>query len=439
MVDWDAAKQVGLIIDSGSGFVFLAFGLWVARLRPRSTMSILFAVFAISFGIERAYVNILDYVERDYTNGALVVMNGLTLIVTASLILLGFHFPRRAVKPKAVWWAMATPMAVVFCFGITYAIIQWDDMVAQTSARGLNPYIGATYTILFDVREAAWAGLVAVLGVRWASLAAVDQRQVAATGAALMLPIAGSAAFGMHALNAPGETVIFDAWGPLLPLLVPYCAFVWLAYARTAVGARHARNVALTGLGWMTIVAILLTLLPAPIEVLQDLGMLGLGRILAVSVFAYAVFHHHLFNIDVKVKFGIRQSTVAAIFVATFFVVSELVASVLSARMGAALGILTTGALVFAIAPLQRFGERVANHAFPGVKPISERDHGERLAMYTDLVEAAWSDGHLTPSEARVLETARSQLGIAAEDVLRIERGVHAQTGTAGPRPGTAA
>lgn len=151
---------------------------------------------------------------------------------------------------------------------------------------------------------------------------------------------------------------------------------------------------------------------------------LAISYVVATSILLYGILKTHLFDIDVKIKFTIKQSTVAAAFIGLFFVVSEGAQAFFSGRAGTYLGIVAAGALVFAIAPLQRFAERVANTAMPNVRPLGEMPADERASMYRELVRSAWADGSLTMDERRMLATARERLGLGDEEAVRLERDV---------------
>lgn len=139
---------------------------------------------------------------------------------------------------------------------------------------------------------------------------------------------------------------------------------------------------------------------------------------------AYAILRHQLFDIDVRIKWTLKQSTVAAVFIGLFFVVSESAAQFFSERVGTYLGIVAAGTLVFVIAPLQHFAQRVADRAMPGVKPVGERTDDERLMLYREQLGAAYADGAVNASERALLEHLRARLGIDAEAAMRVETAV---------------
>ncbi|HLE97159.1 MAG TPA: hypothetical protein VI997_07305 [Candidatus Thermoplasmatota archaeon] len=150
----------------------------------------------------------------------------------------------------------------------------------------------------------------------------------------------------------------------------------------------------------------------------------GVATLCFVALMAYGALRTRLLDLDFRIKVTIRQSTLAAAFIAVFFVVEQLAASFLSTRVGTALGIVAAGALVFALAPLQRIAQRVADAAMPGVKAPGDMTGAERHALYRDQVHTAWADGTLTKDERVLLERLRERLGIASDEANRIEREV---------------
>lgn len=142
----------------------------------------------------------------------------------------------------------------------------------------------------------------------------------------------------------------------------------------------------------------------------------------------YALVRHQVFGVDLKVRFAVRQSTLAAVFLAVFFVVSEGAAAAFEDWSGSVyLGIGAAALLLFAIAPLQRLADRVAGAAVPGVRPVDELDRAERLAIYRDQVRFAWADQALSQDERAMLARLRERLGLSAEDAMAVEERVLAR------------
>ncbi|HEV8359873.1 MAG TPA: hypothetical protein VGR28_05380, partial [Candidatus Thermoplasmatota archaeon] len=210
-------------------------------------------------------------------------------------------------------------------------------------------------------------------------------------------------------------------------LILGVLAVLWLRIARAGGGApaRSARDVAWLALGLPLLGAILEVWLegvvgpwPAPLNA----GPLGLSRTIAVLILAYAMLRHQLLDIDVKVRWTIQQSTIAAAFIGVFFVVSESAQTLLAGSVGPYLGIAAAGLLLFAMAPLQRAAERVAGAAVPHAR--RQLPPEERAALYRDTARMAWADGRLTPDERRLLDGLRERLGLSADEASRLEREV---------------
>ncbi|MBW3581782.1 MAG: hypothetical protein KY455_01670, partial [Euryarchaeota archaeon] len=121
------------------------------------------------------------------------------------------------------------------------------------------------------------------------------------------------------------------------------------------------------------------------------------------------------------VKWMIDRGTLAAVFIAVFFVVTVVAENYLTDRYGWAFGGIGAGLLLFALAPLQRLADRVADAAMPGVKPVGQMTVDERLALYAAQLRAAYHDGHVDAGERRMLESLRQNLSIDAETAMRAE------------------
>jgi hypothetical protein len=236
----------------------------------------------------------------------------------------------------------------------------------------------------------------------------------------------------------PGPT--FASAGPGIPVLFALLVISYLLgllatllarrSARAPLARRQATVLALAfgarDLTWglvyaLGFVAILLGGFAPAESLLIPLLMSG-GLVLYVCLTAYGVASTHLFDIDLRVKWTLERGTVAALFVAVFFMVSEGAAAILSEQLGALIGILATGALVFAIAPLQRAAERLANQAMPSVQDTAEYKNYRKLQVYGEAVADAMRDSPITPVQRVVLNRLRQQLALDEEEAATLEQ-----------------
>jgi hypothetical protein len=107
---------------------------------------------------------------------------------------------------------------------------------------------------------------------------------------------------------------------------------------------------------------------------------------LAVPLIAYGILRTQLFDIDLRIRWTIKQSTVAAVFVAVFYLVSEGADRLFESEFGDIAGLLASALVVFFLVPLQRFVERVAGAAMPNTENTPEYTMFRKLQVY----EAAW-------------------------------------------------
>jgi len=146
-----------------------------------------------------------------------------------------------------------------------------------------------------------------------------------------------------------------------------------------------------------------------------------LAVIIYVPLVAYGVLRVQLFDVDLRIKRTLKRGTVAAAFVATFFVVSEFANNYLSSRFGAILGILGTGVLMFFLEPIQRAAERVSNAAMPNTVDTPEYEAFRKLQVYDSALRAALEDGHISARQRRVLDSMVKSMGIDQKIAQRME------------------
>ncbi len=145
------------------------------------------------------------------------------------------------------------------------------------------------------------------------------------------------------------------------------------------------------------------------------------GTLFAVPLIAYGILRAHLFDIDLHIRWTIKQSTLAAAFVAIMFLLSEGADRLLSAELGNFAGLLAAALVVFFLAPLQRFAERVASVAMPNTQNTPEYTAFRKMQVYEEAVAEAHYEGGISQKERALLVRLRDSLGISASDAEAIE------------------
>jgi hypothetical protein len=148
----------------------------------------------------------------------------------------------------------------------------------------------------------------------------------------------------------------------------------------------------------------------------------ALGTLLAVPLIAYGILRTQLFDIDLRIRWTIKQSTLAAAVVSIMFVLSEGAERLLSSTLGDFTGLWAAGIVVFFLAPLQRFAERVATVAMPNTRNTPEYAAYRKLQVYEAAVAEAMQEGGISPKERALLVRLRDSLGVSPADADALER-----------------
>jgi hypothetical protein len=145
------------------------------------------------------------------------------------------------------------------------------------------------------------------------------------------------------------------------------------------------------------------------------------GTLFYVPLITYGILRAHLFDIDLRIRWTIKQSTVASVFVAIFYLASEGANRFLSSELGNIAGLLAAALVIFFLAPLQRFADRVASAAMPNTRNTAEYTMFRKMQVYEAAVAEARYEGGITAKERALLHRLRDSLGISAVDAESIE------------------
>ena len=147
-----------------------------------------------------------------------------------------------------------------------------------------------------------------------------------------------------------------------------------------------------------------------------------------VLLLSYGILKVQLFDIDLRIKRGIRRSTVAAVFVVVFLIVEQFVQNYFTGQFGLLLGAVAAGLMLFGIGHIRHFAEALANGAMPEVSATPEYVAYRKLEVYRAAFEGLYSDAILSDKERATLDRLRIKLGIQPGDALAIEQEVRRET-----------
>jgi hypothetical protein len=140
-----------------------------------------------------------------------------------------------------------------------------------------------------------------------------------------------------------------------------------------------------------------------------------------VLLLAYGMLKVQLFDVDLHIKRGLKRSTVAAIFVAAFLVVEQLVSNYFNGQFGVLFGAVVAGLMLFGLDHIRHFAGKLANEAMPNVSPTPEYVAYRKLEVYRAAFEGLNADGQVSAKERATLEKLRLKLGIAPGDAAALE------------------
>jgi hypothetical protein len=138
---------------------------------------------------------------------------------------------------------------------------------------------------------------------------------------------------------------------------------------------------------------------------------------------ARGMLRYQLFDFDLKLKRSLKRGTLVAIILGAFFVVSALAEQYLQ-QFGWIVGGLAVGALLFALRPIERAIDRLADRAMPKTTGTPEYLAQRKHEIYRAAIEDAMRDGVVSAKERALLLRLADNLGLSAEESGRIERDV---------------
>lgn len=147
----------------------------------------------------------------------------------------------------------------------------------------------------------------------------------------------------------------------------------------------------------------------------------ALGTLLAVPLIAHGILRAHLFDIDLKVRWILKQSTFAASVVIITFVVSEGIEMLVAAELGDAWGLVAAAVAVVLLKPLQAIAERVVTLLMPHTRNTDEYKDSRKLEVYEAAFSDAQVDGRVSDRERALFNHLRDSVGLSEDHTSIIE------------------
>ncbi|MBI4392318.1 MAG: hypothetical protein HY556_00775 [Euryarchaeota archaeon] len=419
--EWDA------IVNAITAAILAGFGAWIWALRPRTRLTRMLALFAVAHGVLYTYINLVEvlpvggpaWIADTLLRGALFGAAAWGLLAMGREVLrpLGPGSDRLWKVAVATVGILAVVITGPVLFGLPDSSpLAWVAIAAELF--GL-----ATFILGFTALPVVFVWLYRQpLGE---DVERTRRNAIVMSNALVLWP----ALYGIEAAIGGG------IGGYLVLIGVVALGLLWLANIgvdpRTA---REARDAALLAFALLLIGTVDRLILSDALGYSRAEGpFYGIARLLTVVALSYAVLKHSVLGFDVNLRFAISKSTIAAVFVAVFFVASEAAQQFFGeAFQSSYVGILTAGALVFAIAPLSRLADRIAEKAVPIAEGRPAATTAKEEA-YKRALRIALRDRKLTREEDIHVHELAEHLGIGAGRAMalrvEIERELAASTG----------
>lgn len=413
------SSQLDTFADIGSGILLVLLGLSVLLVRPIKSVNVLFMTFSVAGGLTFILLNAPSVITGEAKTLVRSISRVLVYIFAGATLALVLRFP------VPVRRSDAGPLAVAAALSVAALTIgrPWPaDLVGQLIFLVWPSFMFLTIPLLFG------SVLLALRFSRFEGPDAGRNRRLAAimSGAMALYPGANAGAYLLPSL------VYFF---PLLHVaLLVVLAGLWIRNTRveSPPGPRVARNLALLML-LLPLLGLVYATQIGEARVGSGGGLFGVARLGTVVLLAYAILKHQMLGLDTKARWTLSKSTVAALFLAVFFLVSEGAQAWLSSEWGPVFGIVAASALVFALSPLQRLADRFASRAIP--EPSAPLVAGSSAhAAFRAGVRAALADGRVTRAEERHLAELAQRLGLGPMKALSLKEEVEREWGH-GRRP----
>jgi hypothetical protein len=414
-----------ILLALASGVPVVLFGLFLLSLRPRTVESLFFGGFAVLWGAQAVTANLVRIVGSSEAARVAFLLS-FALLPPAFLFLA--HFAARVGLGGARWGptlvvgALAAAASLVLALQpqlvlASVRVLPTGPSVAFGPLAGplfFLPFFGMFYAVITELYfqyRAAPPGVSRQRSRGVLMAFALFASYNAVSSFLLFLNPAAAARLGGSIGVLPTQ-FIFGVGTALVVGIAVHVALVPL-------GGRVDRKL-LAALALPPVVACVENVLANTHVATVD--STGVWRLATVAALGYVLARYQLFDIDLRLKRGIAQSTVAGAFVVVFFLVSNLAQNLVSDQYGQFVGLGAAALLAFLDKPLKQFAERVAQLAMPGVRDDALYLDARKREVYRSALERVLVDGKVTPDEDVLLRGLQKSLGLTAKECKALEQ-----------------
>lgn len=412
--------SVEAVLSVGSGITLALVGALLVALRPRRPGALGFALFTLTWGLALTSFN-LPALAPDLVRWTFPL--GLALLFPLPLFTLHFatRFPGGGTPTTHA--ATLGLGGLLFLVAAAFALAPHrfisEVPLALGTGAALDFTLLATLVGVVPVFASLFVAVALMARTFRHSESATHRTELAVVLGALGLYLAFTTPYFLVALGSSlrgGDPRILAQFAMFCGGAAALGLVAWHLRRTTDVRARKVEAFFYGGAA-LGILAALLFLWGG-----RPFAAHGSVRVLVAVVIAYGILKHQVFDLDLKLKTGLRGVTPAALFAAAYFLAAEFTEGLLADATGSSLVALGAAAgFVILEERLLRLGLRVAQRVLPGVEPTPSYLDRRREVVYRAALETAAADGLLTTRERRMLAAIRRELGLPDGDARRLE------------------
>lgn len=398
----DGPSLLGLLSAAG----LLALAAPLLRLGPRRGPAFLLGLLALCWGLQVLTVRLAFVLGPPPARPFLLASNAFAVPLYLFLLHFAATYPRPLRATASRGWVPALLLPAAAMVGLI--AIDAASAVDAAGGAGRSTWGWATILVLFVPFHGAQ--VFALLRSAWAAGPAPGGPVAAQLRLAALAWLVYLSYASVHFLAAspalafslgPSGLAVFQG------ALVLGLAAVGAAAGRLARGAAGTRG----RLGWLAAAAV-----PAVMGLaLGRDDVLGLWRLAAVAVLAYAVARYQLFDLEVRLRSAVRPVAAAVLGLAAWGVAASVTGAVWPLQPG---GFLAAGVVGAAVGLALAWPAGWAlDRAFPYLRATEEYLRRRRLEVYHAAVEAGVGPGALDAlaRELRLQRWERRPLERAAD------------------------
>ncbi len=140
-----------------------------------------------------------------------------------------------------------------------------------------------------------------------------------------------------------------------------------------------------------------------------------------IPIMAYGILKLQMLDIEIRLKSTVKNSVLAGIFVALFYLISEGANTILSDQLGGLIGFAASALLTLFLTPLHRWADHFSSKLVSADIDDDDYPASRSLQIYSAAVEETMAYGEITRGHISLLNRLKDSLNVSQDDATRLE------------------